>query len=662
MSPEQVLGQPADARSDIFAFGTILYEMLSGARAFHRERAAATSFAILRDEPSPLPETVPARLREAVARCLRKVPAQRFASARELATALDELRPTGEMPAVGHSSRSRRWLIAVVALSLTLAGAGGFTAWKIAHRAPPSFRQLTFHPGAVWSARFGPDGKQVFYGAAWDANPPRIFVTVPGNPEPAKVQVEDGQLLAVSPTGELAMLARPAFKQVAFSQGMLTVGKPGAGPPAEVSPEVDAADFVPDGSLAVVRQKEHRSVLELPPGHEIAASPGWISDPRVSRDGKLVAFIEHPSTFDDGGVVKVSDRTGNTLLHSRSFRSALGLAWSPRGDEIWFTAAAGEAGSKSALRSVDLGGNERVLTQVGGDLKLEDVSNTGRVLVTMPERRLGVALRRADSERGIDLSWFDRANLVDLATDGSGVLLTVAGAAGGNSYSIYYRASDGSPARRLGDGLAGALSPDGSLALALSGSRDLSLSLLPLKRSGPPRALGAHGIAVSRARFFPDGRQLLLIGSQSGRRTRLYKLGIDDTTDPLPISGEDTYATVAVISPDGKDVATVAEDSRTVIYPSSGGTPRRFPQLKPGEWPFGWGIDHTLYFGRVNVLPVSIDRLDLETGRRTPWLTLFPEASGATHITRVLVNSDASVIAYNYASITTHLYMLQGLN
>ena len=107
MSPEQVRGQVADPRADIFAFGAILYEMISGKRAFHGETSADTMSAILKEEVPDLSETarsVPAALERIVRHCLEKNPSQRFHSAGDLAFDLESLT---EISATGSKSGAR---------------------------------------------------------------------------------------------------------------------------------------------------------------------------------------------------------------------------------------------------------------------------------------------------------------------------------------------------------------------------------------------------------------------------------------------------------------------------------------------------------------------------------------------------------------------------
>ena len=103
MSPEQVRGKTVDHRTDIFAFGAILYEMLTGKRAFHRSTSAETMTAILNDDPpaiSQIVQSMPPGLQRVVHRCLEKNPEQRFHSASDLAFALEALSESGSVPAV----------------------------------------------------------------------------------------------------------------------------------------------------------------------------------------------------------------------------------------------------------------------------------------------------------------------------------------------------------------------------------------------------------------------------------------------------------------------------------------------------------------------------------------------------------------------------------
>src|SRR5690349_9914311 len=181
MSPEQVRAQAVDSRTDIFSLGAILYEMLSGTRAFQGETPADTMSAILREEPPPLTATissVPPALERIVRHCLEKNPYERFQSARDLKFDLSELSSPSLTSGSGvgaslpvppvTSRRSRTALLAMAAAVLLVLAAGG--GW-LAHApvAPqPTFQRLTFRRGIVSMARFAQDRKTIVYGAAWE--------------------------------------------------------------------------------------------------------------------------------------------------------------------------------------------------------------------------------------------------------------------------------------------------------------------------------------------------------------------------------------------------------------------------------------------------------------------------------------------------------------
>ena len=194
MAPEQVRGRPADPRSDIFAFGAILYEMLSGKRAFHGDSAADTMSAILREDPPDLSVTnqnVSPGLERIVRHCLEKNPEQRFHSVRDLAFDLEALSGLSTPPTTSIAlppARQRPRLLAVaIPIAIAAVGVGAFFAGRRVERGlnaaePRTFQQLSFSQQAIFNARFAPDGKTIVYSTALQGNSPQIVTSKPDFP------------------------------------------------------------------------------------------------------------------------------------------------------------------------------------------------------------------------------------------------------------------------------------------------------------------------------------------------------------------------------------------------------------------------------------------------------------------------------------------------
>src|SRR5271168_534575 len=288
MSPEQLRGKAVDHRSDIFSIGAILYEMLTGRRAFRGETEVDTITAVLKEDPPEInleQANVPESVLQIVRHCLEKEPENRFQSARDLGFALDTLASAsgGRTNRFGVSRRQATlvpWAVAAVFLVATLLLLVNQSLQKTN---PPSYRRLTFEQGTVYSARFAPDFRGIVYGAAWNGKPLQIFSTVGDSLLSQPLNVTDANLLAISRSGELAWALHGAHLAHLETVGGTLARSPFAGgSPREVLEDVAWADWDANGELAVVHRSHGGDRLEYPIGHVLYQSKGWISHLRFS--------------------------------------------------------------------------------------------------------------------------------------------------------------------------------------------------------------------------------------------------------------------------------------------------------------------------------------------------------------------------------------------
>ena len=384
MSPEQVAGRVVDFRSDQFSFGSIIYELATGKRAFERSTTAETLTAIIREEPDPVGQVnpkVPSPVRWLVERCLAKDPEDRFGTTKDLARDLADVRDhlseasfsttTDQTAAAAAAVRSGRrawpWLLAALVFA-GIVGAAAFAGGKKAGTTtPPSFRELTFQRGEIFSARFAPDGQTIIYSAAWEGRPAEIYVSRLESPEARPFGLTGADVLSISASGEMAVSLNRHFIGPFERAGTLArIGITGGGTPREIQEDVQFADWAPDGkSLAIVRMVGSKTRVEYPIGKTLYETDGWITNLRVSPGGDAVAFINHPSIGDDGGSVAVIGRDGKVTTVARDFSTAGGLAW---------RLGAGKFGSRRpisagiAIPCRRRAGRNRVLARVTGNL------------------------------------------------------------------------------------------------------------------------------------------------------------------------------------------------------------------------------------------------------------------------------------------------------
>ncbi|MGE5275565.1 MAG: protein kinase domain-containing protein [Acidobacteriota bacterium] len=671
MSPEQVRGKAADRRSDLFSFGAILYEMLSGQRAFRGDTAADTITAILSKEPPDLTQTnkdVHPGLDRIVRHCLEKNPEERFESARDVAFDLEALSglsaPTAAVTGKTERLVVRRPLPLAIGIAVALAGmtAAYLAGKKAGYVPPPSFRQLTFRRGLVGSARFAPDGQTVLYSASWDGKPIEIFLTRLDSPESRPFGLPGAELLSVARSGEMAVSLRRRDSIPFTRTGTLArLGMTGGGSPKEILEDVLSADWSPDGqSMAVIRQAGGKIRLEFPVDHVLYETAGWIADARISPGGDEVAFLDHPVQGDDGGSVEVVDRSGKRRALTGFFASAQGLCWSPSGNEVWFTAAA--VGFNRGMYAATRAGKVRMLAQGTGGLTVQDASKDGRVLVFQDKSREGISALVPGAEKERDFSWLDWSLIRDLSPDGQTLLFGESGEGGGPGYSTYVRKADGSPAVRLGPGNVFGLSPDGRLALGVVGEATNQRIVLYSIGAGEPRTLPASGLRVFQATFLPGGRRILFSGNEPGRGSRLWVQGVEDAK-PRAISPEGYRMVFGGVSPDGRLTTVSGPDQRFYLYAVEGGEPTPIPGMVAGDIPCGWSPDgREILVRRRGEVPARIMLLDLRTGEKKLWKELIPpDPAGVTSVSPVVVTLDRKFYAYSYVRSLADLYVVEGL-
>jgi len=672
MSPEQVRGTAVDARSDIFSFGAILYEMLSGKRAFHGESPADTMSAILKEDPPDLSETnrnISPALERIVHHCLEKNPEARFHSASDIGFDLEHLSGVSGVTAKAAPisvGPSRSKLLIGLAGGLVLAAAmlGLGWGWGRAgqHTSLAEYKQITFRTGTIGNARFTPDGS-IVYSAAWEGGNFDLYMARTDDPGARDLGLKDAELLSISKNGELAIRLKTVYFSGYARSGTLARVPLSGGTPREVLDNVQDADWAADGqNIAVVRYAPENNHwrLEYPIGKVLFDSINWISNPKISADGKWVAFSDHQNAGgDDQGAIAViaADGAGKEKILSSGWSSIEGILWSPAGDEVWFSSSS--SGSAENPRAVTLSGKLRTITNVPGGLWLEDLRN-GVGLVVSHQERIGIRGTAPGDKTERELGWFGWSILRDISHDGRKIVFEEEGDGGGPNYTIFLRDTDGSPPSRIGEGMGLAISPDEKWVITKP-AKGGPLSLVPTG-AGESRQLTHDDISYGVVRWLPDGKQLLATGIESGHGARDYVIDLR-TGNAKPITPEGVHG--VHLSPNGKSTAVLGPDGKWGVWPLEGGGMRPIPGLDASSYVTGWSPDGQsvrVASGRVDEKTAKVFEVNVTTGKMEPWKTFGTEAAaGVARVGAPHFSDDGSAYAYVYAEVLSQAYVVTGL-
>jgi Tol biopolymer transport system component len=676
MSPEQVLGKTIDGRSDLFSLGSVLYEMAAGVQPFRGETSIGVMNAIVSDDPvelSTLNTEIPPALDQVVRHCLEKKPEDRFQSVRDLSFALDQLvsrvTVTQNAPAAGKAPEPRRqtmlWkiLVPVVGLSLAVGAAAVFLYQRWAHPASkPVFQRLTFQRGRLDTARFTPDSTGVIYSAQWENDPVQVFDVRFDSPGARSLGYQGAQLRAVSSFGELLLSQNPREGLSSFAPTGLLQRAPisgGAARPAEE--KIDFADWSPDGKeMAVVRETDDGTQLEYPAGKVLYKTSGYIGQPRISPSGDSVAFIDHPLTNDNGGDVAMIAPDGAKKTLAGGFDSAEGLAWSPRGDEVWFTASRG-GGARYDLRAVTLSGKERVILSQTNSIMLHDIAKDGRVLLADNQDRCKLFFHGAGESSERDLSWLDWSVVSSLSPDGKRLAFFESGEgvlSDGQPQS-FIRETNGQPPLLLGPGYFPVLSRDG-LSVVVGNEQPSKIAIYPVG-TGQSRTFLTPGYTIDHVGPMPDGQHVWFSGAEPSHARRLYRMTLADGKI-TPISEEGTNLSAVQLSFDGQSVLAVRA-GRPRLYRLDGSGATDLPAIAPGESVAGFTTTGAAMFVYdPNQRPAKVFRMDVATGRRELAFTVQPaDGAGLISVHGLQVTPDGKAYTYSVFQDLSELHIVTGL-
>jgi eukaryotic-like serine/threonine-protein kinase len=577
------------------------------------------------------------------------------ASHKETAPPADADQPDGTLRAGAGNTRLERFRAPVIAIAAILAGiaiAFAYFGWESgAHGTQPNLQQLTFRSGEIGSARFTADSKSVVYSAHWEDGESRLYLVHLSDTAPQVLNVPEGRLTAVSPSGDIAIIASdPAHPNQSFR--LMRFSQKGSAPEV-LGEEVRSADWLPGGSeLAIVKQHGTESVVEFPTGKPLYRTQGWIDSLRVAPCGDLVAFIEHSIHDDSAGYVRILSRSGVTRPLTGQWNNVEGLAWSPSGNEIWFTASMN--GARASLWAVSEGGKVREISDTPSSLRLLDISRRGTVLVAADDGRTIMRARFGQDESEGDLSKFDATHADDISPDGRLVLFTEAGDAGGSHYAAFLYDRVTHSTSQVASGRALAISPDEKWILTID-AKDRSQLMLTAIATETHKPIPRSGLMYQWARFLPSGNELLVGGAYAGKPLQIYRQSVGDGK-PTPIQTL-PYLDYVAVSPNGQRIAGIDSSFEMEAFDIGGKRLGGFTEA----FPVGWSKTGELYSLVHEHSSFIIIKMNVVTGEKGTWRTISAgDTPGFSGLAGIVAAPDVDSYVYSSHLRSSRLYLVNG--